>query len=164
MQTKSKPASRAKTRPATPAEARRSLKALDIMSGRAAEPPEPRKRGRQREAEIQKAVFEWARLSSGRHPELRLMHHIANEGKRDMVAGHNLKLQGLKAGLPDISLPVARGRFHGLYIELKSEGGRLRENQKEWLADLARQGYKAIAAYGFEEAVEEIEQYLNLKG
>ena len=65
------------------------------------------------------ALMEWAAYNAGKWPELRLLYHIPNEGKRSIRAGARLKAQGLKRGVPDNHLPVARGGYIGLYIELK---------------------------------------------
>jgi uncharacterized protein YecT (DUF1311 family) len=62
-----------------------------------------------------------------------------------------------------LCLPVARGQYHGLYLELKSAGGRLQESQRAWLDELNKQGYKAATAFGFNEARQVIEDYLNEK-
>lgn len=40
--------------------------------------------------------------------------------KRDKATAVALKRQGVKAGVPDICLPVARNGYHGLHIELKA--------------------------------------------
>ena len=152
---------RERTTPITPTEARRSLYALDVLSGKVTEPP--KRKPIQRESQIQTALFEWANLSAGKYPELKLMFHIPNGGRRDVVEAAHLKQQGVKAGVPDLCLPVARGQYHGLYLELKAEGGRHSESQKAWLDDLNKQGYKAVTAYGFDEAQTAIEDYLNEK-
>ena len=74
----------------------------------------------------QQRLFLWARMQSGKYPCLTLMYHIPNEGKRSRATGGRLRAEGLKAGVPDICLPVACGGCHGLYIELKRQhGGRL---------------------------------------
>ena len=145
---------------ATSTEAKRSLNALSVLSGKTAEPPDPRKKPTRKELQIQAALFEWAEIASAKHPELRLMFHIPNEGKRNAVTGYRLKTAGMKAGLPDICLPVARSGRHGLFLELKAEGGRLQDNQKEWIDELGRQGYRAAVAFGFDEARAMIEDYL----
>ncbi len=67
----------------------------------------------------QQAVMEWAEYQTGRYPELKLLYHIPNEGKRSVVNGANLKKAGLKKGVPDLCLPVAKGNYHSLYIEMK---------------------------------------------
>lgn len=46
----------------------------------------------------QQAVMEWAEYQTGRYPELKLLYHIPNEGKRSVVNGANLKKAGLKKG------------------------------------------------------------------
>jgi hypothetical protein len=35
----------------------------------------------------QQRLFQWARMASGAHPELRLMYKIPNEGKRTRAGG-----------------------------------------------------------------------------
>ena len=114
----------------------------------------------QHEAQIQTALFEWAEIMSPQYPELKLMFHIPNGGRRDTIEAHRLKRQGTKAGLPDICLPVARSDCHGLYIELKSEKGRLSDNQKTWLTELEMQGYETAVCYSYESARDKILSYL----
>lgn len=70
---------------------------------------------------------------------------------------------GVKPGVPDLFLPVPRGKFHGLFIELKSSTGRLTDNQRQWLQDLAASGYAACVCFGFDEAKNDILKYLNEK-
>lgn len=106
-------------------------------------------------------IFAWAAWASGKYPELDLMHHIPNGGKRSKSEAARFKAQGVKAGVPDIFLPCARGGYHGLYIELKrTKGGKLSAAQKEWIDALRGQGYKVIVCYGFDEAREVIINYL----
>ncbi len=117
------------------------------------------------EAEEQKTLFSWADMASFNYPELELMYHIPNGGSRNKLEAANLRKQGVKPGVPDICLPVPRGKYHGLYIELKrTQGGKLSENQKRWLKKLAAQGYKSLCCEGWEEAAREILAYLSLGG
>ena len=112
----------------------------------------------------QAALFEWAALQSGAYPELRLLYHIPNGGYRNLLEAAHLKALGVKAGLPDIHLPVARGGFHGLYIELKRpKGGRTTKEQREWLDALKEQGYLAAICPGCGEAAALLLEYLKLK-
>lgn len=109
----------------------------------------------------QQWLFQWARMSEGRYPELALMYHVPNEGKRSRATGGRLRAEGLRSGVPDICLPVARGGYHGLYIELKRrKGGRVTEAQEEWIAGLRAQGYRAEVCRGFDEASDVILAYL----
>jgi len=90
-----------------------------------------------------------------------MLYHIPNEGKRSRVTGARLVAEGLKRGVPDICLPVARGGCHGLYIELKRErSGRATPEQTEWMNALMRQGYAVSLCHGWERAARVIEEYL----
>ena len=71
------------------------------------------------EDEEQMAVMEWAQLQMGRWPELEWLYHIPNGGKRGKIEAARFKAMGVKAGVPDLCLPVPMGRYHGLYIEMK---------------------------------------------
>jgi len=115
------------------------------------------------EAQEQRILFQWINFNKTMHPELGLCFHIPNGGSRNTLEAHNLKQQGVKAGVPDICLPVARGPYHGLYIELKRvRNGKLSNDQRRWLGDLTKQGYRAVMCRGWEEARKEIEAYLNI--
>lgn len=117
------------------------------------------------EAQEQKALFAWAELSMGKYPELRWLFHITNEGKRTKSHGADLVRQGLKKGVPDICLPVPKGNYHGLYIEMKRVGEKTTEQQDEWLQGLTKNGYCCyVADKGWEDASKAITWYLNLKG
>ncbi len=118
----------------------------------------------QYEAMEQEALFDWADLMRGRHPELDMLYHIPNGGSRNKIEAANLKRQGVKPGVPDLCLPVPSGKFHGLYIELKAGKNRPSGLQKDWIADLRRQGYAAEVCVGWMEAAELIEKYLKMKG
>ena len=87
--------------------------------------------------------------------------HIPNGGFRNPREGRNLKLQGVRAGVPDLFIPVASGGFHGLFVEMKKEGGRLSPKQREWLQLLNRQGYKAVSCIGAGAAIDTIKEYIH---
>lgn len=113
----------------------------------------------------QQCLFRWAAYQRGKYPELDLMYHIPNGGKRGKVEAIHFKAEGVKAGVPDICLPVPRGGWHGLYIELKRrEGGRVSPEQTKWLEDLMRQGYYTAICRGWEDAQRVILAYLGKKG
>lgn len=113
------------------------------------------------EAQEQITLMNWAALQSGKYPELKLLYHVPNGGSRNKAEAGRLRAEGVKAGVPDLCLPVARGEYHGLYIELKRQrGGRASGNQVEWLDALSRQGYKVALCYGWEAAAGTILRYL----
>lgn len=122
-------------------------------------PERVRKKPTQHEANEQEALFRWAAFVRGRFPEIDLLYHIPNGGSRNRIEAANLKRQGVKAGVPDLCLPVARGAFHGLYIEMKAGKNTTTEKQDGWISALRVQGYAAEVCYGWERAAEVITKY-----
>lgn len=109
----------------------------------------------------QQRLIQWAKRNEGAHPELEMLYHIPNEGKRSRKTGARLKAEGLRSGVPDLCLPVARCGCHALYIELKRmRGGRPTQDQLDWIDLLTKQGNMAMVCCGWEQAAEVIERYL----
>lgn len=108
-------------------------------------------------------LMEWVSAQSGKFPELSLIFHIPNGGKRNAREAARFKRMGVKAGVPDLFLPVPRGGCHGLFIELKAPHGKLSDNQRNWLERLKAKGYAVSVCYGCTEAQRDILQYLGLK-
>lgn len=114
-----------------------------------------------KEGEEQATLFSWAKMKTYFYPELEMMFHIPNGGKRSKTEAARFKAEGVKPGVPDICLPVPRGGYHGLYIELKRRrDSSTSEYQKEWIEKLRSQGYAAEVCKGWEAAAELIEKYL----
>ena len=109
----------------------------------------------------QRTLIKWVELRKATFPELELLFAIPNGGARDVVTGAQLKASGARRGVPDLCLPVARGGFHGLYLELKRRGsGVVSAEQKWWLDRLQKEGYRAVVCYGWLDARQIIEGYL----
>lgn len=116
------------------------------------------------ESEEQKTLFEWADRVMFQYPELACLYHIPNEGKRSVAQGANLKREGLREGVSDICLPVKKGKFGSLYIELKRrKGAAVTPAQRNWQALMKRMGNEAHICYGWEEARDRIVEYLELR-
>lgn len=69
----------------------------------------------------------------------------------------------MKAGVPDLHLPVPKADYCGLYIELKYEDGRIQDSQKDFLRTAARYGNYCVVCYGADAAIAVLEDYVNLK-
>lgn len=108
-------------------------------------------------------LMEWSAAQSGKFPELSLIFHIPNGGKRNAREAARFKRMGVKAGVPDLFLPVPRGGCHGLFIELKAPRGRLSDYQRVWLERLKASGYAVSVCYGCDEARRDILRYLELE-
>ena len=118
-----------------------------------------------KEEDEQRTFVQWCAMEAGKYKGLDLIYAIPNGGSRNEIEARNLKLTGVKAGVPDLFLPVARKGKHGLYIEMKRrQGGRLSEYQKEWLSRLSEQGYETAVCKGFDEAVKVVEDYYSSDG
>lgn len=115
------------------------------------------------ENEHQRTLIQWTQAVRSKYPDLALLYHIPNEGRRDPATVNNLKTLGMKAGVPDLCLPVPRGKYGSLYIEMKTERGRPTMEQLWWIDRLNKAGAFAEICHGWESAVRVIEWYLELK-
>ena len=116
------------------------------------------------ELQHQIAVIKWTQQPEirSKYPELKLLYHIPNERKCSEQQGVLLKKSGVKKGVPDLCLPVARGQHHGLYVELKKPDGETTMEQRWWIEQINAQGYFAVDCYGWQDAVRTLEWYLGL--
>lgn len=108
----------------------------------------------------QAAVFDWAEHSVKRYPAVRFLYAIPNGGHRNIVTAARMKKEGVKAGLPDIHLPVPNGSFYGLWIEMKRRGNRPTKEQAAWMEGLSSMGHKCAVCYSSEDAIDVIRGYL----
>lgn len=115
------------------------------------------------EEQEQTVVMHWAAMMAGRWPELGLLFHIPNGGKRLKTEAARFRAAGVRSGVPDLFLPCGRGGYHGLWIEMKAIGGRVSREQEQWRKDLLEQGYMCVVCYGATAAIETIEKYMQLK-
>lgn len=122
----------------------------------------PRAKPIDREGQEQAALMREIEL---RYPEVfELIYHVPNGGHRVKAVAAKLKAQGVKAGIPDLVLPMARGGYFGLYIEFKAtvEPAPVSTSQKGCLRRLNAQGYLAIVCRGHFDAMEQLRAYLML--
>lgn len=108
-------------------------------------------------------LFRWAELHQRKYPELACMFAVPNAGKRSIRAAAYMKAEGLKSGVPDVCLPIPRGNYAGLWIEMKVGRNKPSANQQAWIKRLKAQGHHCAVCYSFEEAKVLVEWYLNLE-
>jgi hypothetical protein len=111
------------------------------------------------EHDEQVAFIQWCKLNEARYPGLDLIFAIPNGGKRHPVVAMKLKAEGVRPGVPDLCLPVARQGFHGLYIEMKDKRGHVSPEQDEKIIRLCAEGYRAVVCMGWIVASMIISQY-----
>jgi hypothetical protein len=97
-------------------------------------------------------------------PSLAMLFHVPNGGKRDKGTAHNLEMQGVKSGVPDLLLPVPLGGYTGLAIEMKRiKEGYPEDEQRVWMAALASAGWRVVLCRGWRAAWREIWRYVHLR-
>lgn len=120
------------------------------------------------EHQEQVSLFAEMRLRGKRDPRWLAPYVIPNGGSRGgsalqrTINGKRLKDEGVKAGVPDIFVPVPCGRFCGLYVELKKrQGGRVSLEQRKF-ADELDPRYMLVIAHGAEDGIRKISNYFAL--
>lgn len=88
---------------------------------------------------------------------------VPNGGSRNVIEAKNMKATGVKQGIADYFMAYPHGGKHGLFLELKRRDksvSRLTVEQAAWLAQCERRGYHTSVAYGADEAIKAVEDYL----
>lgn len=109
----------------------------------------------------QLAVVAWCEGYALADARARLLLHVPNGGSRHIVEASKLRRLGVRAGVPDLLLPVAVAPYHGLWIEMKRrKGGLVSAAQHGWIDALRAEGYAVAVARGADEAIDTIIAYL----
>lgn len=98
-----------------------------------------------------------------KYPDLYLLYAIPNGGRGSSKAWvGRQKAMGLLRDMPDLHLPVMRGPFIGLYVELKRAGQKARPSQAVLHECLRAAGHCVVTAVGVEQGAAVILGYLAL--
>lgn len=109
------------------------------------------------ESQEQRQLIQWCRTD----PRLQYLFHIPNEsvgGQGWLIRNRQM---GVKSGVPDLFYPVPIGDYHGLFIEMKAEKGRLSLAQQKWIEILKTFGYRVEVCHGWEAAKNVLTEYIN---
>jgi len=71
-----------------------------------------------------------------------------------------LRELGLCPGEPDLFFAIPVSPYHGLYIEMKTQGGRISPIQKEVHDDLREMGFLVMVCWTSNAAIAAIQSYL----
>jgi len=71
--------------------------------------------------------------------------------------------EGLRKGVPDILVPVARGKKHGLAIEMKRPPNRSTAEQKEWQKKFRERGWEVVEGHSAQHALRAFVEYCKLE-
>ena len=77
-----------------------------------------------------------------------------------MITGARLKAEGVRPGIPDLMLVAPRGKYKGLFIEMKKPPNHPNDDQKKVISYLDSQGYCCLVKYNAETAITSISSYL----
>lgn len=86
--------------------------------------------------------------------------HVANERRCSPQHGAVLKRMGVMAGVADVIVARASRSWNGMFLEMKSENGRISPAQSKFMASMHREGYATLVAYSGQEAIYHIQDYL----
>lgn len=124
------------------------------------------------ELQLQSKIYTWFynkypefRVGSSgkkiKQPRCLLVHNFLNP--RSVQEGAKLAGCGLTKGLPDLTLFVPAGMYHGLHIELKIGKEKPKDYQIDLMNALREQGYYVTWTNNEEEAKQIISDYLYLR-
>ena len=109
----------------------------------------------------QAAFFCWCALNN-----IDMIFSIPNGGSRNMVEAIKFVGTGTRSGVPDIFFAKPKGKYAGLFIELKIEKRRKEKHggcsleQLKWIDKLEKAGYAVKICYGWIEARDALMEYL----
>lgn len=106
------------------------------------------------ESKIQQAIVKFAKLCK--------IDVFSIPNGADVQASNRIRLtkEGLLPGVPDLFFPIASKTFFGLFMEVKSEKGRVSPKQKKIMNKLSWNGYKCVVVYSLDDAIKELKEYL----
>ncbi|MCD8266043.1 MAG: VRR-NUC domain-containing protein [Prevotellaceae bacterium] len=111
------------------------------------------------EHDLQRMCVDWFRYQ---HPTLReRLFAVPNGGDRNRIVAAKMKGEGVLKGVADLLLLVPRHGRGALLIEMKNAKGRQSGEQKEWEADVTRNGeYRYVVCRSLDGFIREINDYL----
>lgn len=115
------------------------------------------------EFDMQCALFNWASLLSNLYPALRLLRGSLNGVHLSKAQAGKAKAAGMLPGEHDVTLPVPRGGYTGLSIELKFGKNKPTKEQYEYGERLREEGWYVAYCWDWTEAAELIRDYLDGK-
>tara|TARA_R100001015_G_C4605708_1_gene160753 strand:+ start:684 stop:1031 length:348 start_codon:yes stop_codon:yes gene_type:complete len=112
-----------------------------------------------KEYQLQKAIVAYIKLQ---YPNVL---YCASAGglRTSMTQAVKMRASGYIKGYPDLSILEPIGKFHSLFLEVKTKKGRATKEQLWWREKLNERNFIAEIVYGYDEAVAVIDRYLNNK-
>lgn len=109
------------------------------------------------EHDLQVRCLQWLHMA---HPNT-LCYAIPNGAYTTKTTARKLVAEGVVHGIPDLHIPIPKGEYASLYIEMKNgTAGRLSEHQKIMIERLQGYGNKVVVCRTLDEFIAEVENYL----
>ena len=122
-----------------------------------------KKKRKNLEHKIQARAITWKEGAKYQIRDLWMLHAIPNGGLRDKATAAILKAEGVTPGIPDLHLPVGRGGYLSLFIEVKTPEGKLSQVQKEMIPILKAAGNKVEVCRTSQEIIDTVIEYLQME-
>lgn len=126
---------------------------------------DPKITAESKEKDIQKAVVQFIRKY---YPDVVFCASVGevneyglSQAQRFSKIGSRIG-QGYLPGYPDIQFNEPRGKFHGLFLELKKPKGKVDEKQVSIRQKLLAKGYQHHITYNYLSTLRKIVEYMNL--
>lgn len=94
------------------------------------------------------------------HSRAEFLFCIPNGGYRSRIEAKIMSGEGVRAGVSDLFLALPSNGCHGLFIEMKSQTGRVSHHQKEFLARQAKAGYQCEVCNSLENFIKIVTEYM----
>lgn len=98
------------------------------------------------------AICDYVAKQHPQHVRDKRFFAIENGGKRNLSTALRLKRAGVTPGVSDFCITAPCGPYSTLWLELKTETGKLSPDQKTFLRNHRSDGHLAVVAYGYDEA------------
>lgn len=117
-------------------------------------------KGNLTEHQIQAAFFDYVRALEVQRPIFGLIWANPNGGKRDKRTGAKLKAEGVRRGVPDVTIAIPRWPHPGAFIEFKRPGGKLSREQRRMRIALEAAGHLYSVHFDAVTAIDWLNAYL----
>jgi hypothetical protein len=111
------------------------------------------------ESKIQIACVTWFNYQFQEYRGL--LFSVPNGGLRNKTTASILKAEGAISGVSDLILMLPNKRYHALCIEMKTDKGKLSDNQEAWRDKALNHGYQYQVCRTIDQFISTVTNYLN---
>lgn len=122
----------------------------------------PSKKGKKHDKPEERMQIEFFNQVPLFFPKLpsKLLFACPNGGSRNIIEAKNLKAQGVKSGVSDVLLLIAKKGFSSLCLEFKTEKGKQSDEQITFQHQAEKAGNKYVVVRSVKEAIDTLKWYL----